>query len=68
MSDRLRRARASTLARLALPLAVFAVVTALALAAGAEGLGVAATFGIVAFAAAMIAVLLTDAPPPPSDG
>lgn len=69
MLDRLRkRPLAATLAALALPSAVFAAVTALALAIGADGLGVAATFGILAFAAATVAVLLTDPPPSSSDG
>ena len=54
--------------RLVLPLAVFALVTGVALALGAANLGIAATFGVLAFAAATVAVLLTDAPPPADRG
>ena len=53
---------------LALPLGVFFVVSGLARAAGAASLGLAATFGVLAFAATMVAVLLRDAPPPDDRG
>jgi hypothetical protein len=57
----------SLVVKLALPLAAFAAVTGLALLAGARGLGVASTFGILAFAIAMVAVLLRD-PAPEREG
>ncbi len=49
---------------LALPLGVFVIVSGLAQAVGAANLGVAATFGVLAFAATVVAVLLRAAPPP----
>lgn len=49
--------------KLAVPLAAFALGTVIALALGARGLGPAATFGILAFAVAMVAVLVADSPP-----
>jgi len=47
----------TTLAHLGLLLGVFAVVTAVALAAGAPNLGSALAFGQIAFAAVLIAIL-----------
>jgi hypothetical protein len=46
--------------QLAIPPAAFAAGTAIALVAGAAGLGVAAAFGQIAFAIAVVAVLLRD--------
>ncbi len=67
MLDRLsEKPIAAVLVRVALPIGVFALVTALALVLGAEGVGVAGTFGILAFAVATLVVLLTDPPPPSS--
>lgn len=48
--------------QLALPFAAFLVVTGLALALGADGLGRAATFGELAFAAVLVAVLVRGWP------
>jgi hypothetical protein len=45
---------------IAVPLGAFAAVTALALAAGAPGLGEAATFGALAYAVVLVAVLVRD--------
>jgi hypothetical protein len=45
-------------AQLGILLAVFAAVTALALALGAASLGIAATFGQIAFALLLVAILL----------
>ncbi len=53
---------------LALPLGAFLVVSGLARALGATSLGVAASFGVLAFAATTLAVLLRDAPPPDDRG
>lgn len=50
------------LLQIALPLAVFAAVTGLALALGADGLGPAATWGELAFAGALVAVLVRLSP------
>jgi hypothetical protein len=47
-------------AKLGPPLAVFAAVTGLALVVGARALGVAGTFGQLAFAVAVVVVLLRD--------
>jgi hypothetical protein len=51
--------------KLAIPLAVFAGATGIALLAGASGLGVAATFGSFGFAIALVVGLLRDPAPPP---
>lgn len=48
--------------QLALSLAAFVAVTAIAAVAGADGLGRAATFGILAFAAVLVAVLVRWSP------
>ena len=48
----------SLAAKLAIPVAVFAVVTAVAEAAGAANLGTAMTFGVLAFSVAVVAVLI----------
>lgn len=53
---------------LALPLGVFVIVSGLASAVGTASLGVAATFGVLAFAATTVAVLLRTAPPPDDRG
>ena len=53
---------------LALPLGAFVVVSGLSRAAGGASLGVAATFGVLAFAVATVAVLLRDEPPPDDRG
>ena len=53
---------------LAVPLGVFIVVSGLAWALGTADLGLAATFGVLAFAATTVAVLLRDAPPPDDRG
>jgi len=53
---------------LAVPLGVFVIVSGLARVVGAASLGVAATFGVLAFAATAVAVLLRAAPPPDDRG
>ena len=52
----------------ALPLGVFVVVSGLAWAVGTANLGVAATFGVLAFAVTTVAVLLRAGPPPDDRG
>lgn len=55
----------STLPRsIALLVAVFVIVTAIAELAGAKNLGTAATFGQVAFAITLVALMLKGGPPP----
>jgi hypothetical protein len=54
----------SLLVMLVAPLVAFAAITGLALAAGANGLGPAASFGALAFAVALVLVLLRDPAPP----
>ncbi len=53
---------------LALPLGVFVIVSGLVWAVGTADLGLAATFGVLAFAATTVAVLLCAAPPPKDRG
>jgi hypothetical protein len=53
---------------LAIPLGVFVIVSGLAFAVGAANLGVAATLGVLAFAATAVAVMLRAAPPPRDRG
>ena len=53
---------------LALPLGVFVVVSGLAWGLGTADIGLAATFGVLAFAATTVAVLLRAAPPPDDRG
>ena len=54
----------SLLFMLVAPLVSFAAATGIALAVGVDGLGPAASFGSLAFAAALVLVLLRDPAPP----
>jgi hypothetical protein len=54
----------SLLFMLVAPLVSFAAATGFALAVGVDGLGPAASFGSLAFAVALVLVLLRDPAPP----
>ena len=58
--------RLNLLAQLGLPLLAFVVATGLAAVAGVSGLGEAATVGQLAFAVALVAVLVKGVPSRPS--
>lgn len=53
---------------IALPLGAFVIVSGLAWAVGTANLGLAATFGVLVFAATTVAVLLRAAAPPDDRG